>query len=79
MTLSEVDDLFGHWQEHPPAGTLLHLVARLLGWKPERKVEMIEGVDYQTIAAKTEHLFHNPARFFSERVPVARPKPSARK
>ncbi len=34
MTLAEAGEIFGYWEECPPAHLILQAIARLLGWTP---------------------------------------------
>lgn len=34
MTLAEVGEIFGYWEECPPAHLMLQTIARMLGWMP---------------------------------------------
>jgi hypothetical protein len=34
MTLAEAGEIFGYWEECPPAHLMLQTIARMLGWMP---------------------------------------------
>ena len=34
MTLAEVGEIFGYWEQNPPAYLMLQAIARMLGWTP---------------------------------------------
>jgi hypothetical protein len=34
MNLAEAGEIFGYWEENPPAHLLLQTIARMLGWTP---------------------------------------------
>jgi hypothetical protein len=34
MTLAEAGEIFGYWEENPPAHLMLQTIARMLGWMP---------------------------------------------
>ena len=34
MTLAQAGEIFGYWEEHPPAHLMLQTIARMLGWMP---------------------------------------------
>jgi hypothetical protein len=34
MTLAEAGEIFGYWEECPPAHLMLQTIARMLGWIP---------------------------------------------
>ena len=36
MTLTEVGEIFGYWDENPPAHLMLQTIARMLGWMPRQ-------------------------------------------
>jgi len=34
MSLAEAGEIFGYWEENPPAHLMLQTIARMLGWMP---------------------------------------------
>ncbi len=34
MNLAEAGEIFGYWEENPPAHLMLQTIARMLGWMP---------------------------------------------
>jgi hypothetical protein len=36
MTLAEAGEIFRYWEDNPPAHLMTQIIARLLGWKPQR-------------------------------------------
>lgn len=34
MTLAEAGEIFGYWEENPPAHLVMQTIARMLGWTP---------------------------------------------
>jgi hypothetical protein len=34
MNLAEAAEIFGYWEENPPAHLMLQTIARMLGWAP---------------------------------------------
>lgn len=34
MTLAEAGEIFGYWEDNPPAHLMLQGIARMLGWMP---------------------------------------------
>ena len=34
MSLAEAAEIFGYWEENPPAHLMLQAIARMLGWMP---------------------------------------------
>ncbi|MGC2411747.1 MAG: hypothetical protein WA459_03495 [Stellaceae bacterium] len=34
MTLAEAGEIFGYWEENPPAHLMLQTIAQMLGWAP---------------------------------------------
>jgi hypothetical protein len=36
MTLAEAGEIFGYWEDNPPAHLMTQIIARLLGWQPPR-------------------------------------------
>jgi hypothetical protein len=34
MNLAEAGEIFGYWEENPPAHLMLQTIARMLGWAP---------------------------------------------
>ncbi len=35
MTLAEAGEIFGYWEENPPAYLMIQTIARMLGWAPQ--------------------------------------------
>jgi hypothetical protein len=36
MSLAEAAEIFGYWEENPPAHLMLQTIARMLGWMPRQ-------------------------------------------
>lgn len=34
MTLTEAEQIFDYWREHPPTHLMVQAIARVFGWKP---------------------------------------------
>lgn len=34
MTLDEAGEIFGYWEDNPPAHLMIQTIARMLGWEP---------------------------------------------
>ena len=65
MTMADFERLNRHWAQHPAHGDLLHILARLWGWKPKHiESEPIEDGAFQAALAATGDMFKAPRRWF---------------
>jgi hypothetical protein len=51
MTLAEAGEIFGYWEEHPPAHLMLQTIARMLGWMPRTAPDSAPPIEEIAAAA----------------------------
>lgn len=67
MTMADFERMNRYWAQHLAHGDLLHILARLWGWKPKpAETEPIEvgGGSFQSALAATGDMFKAPRRWF---------------
>jgi hypothetical protein len=51
MTLAEAGEIFGYWEESPPAHLMIQTIARMLGWTPRPAAAGVARVEDIAAAA----------------------------